>query len=89
MEYSSIQFENERVPLSSKNERSTELDTHVQANHPKAQSQLDWLETQSTTTRGNFIRKEGRARKEVVGGDRKEGRILCTRRRNHSRSMGC
>jgi len=50
---------------------------------------LDWLETHSTTTLGDVRRKEGRGRKKVVGGGRREGRILCTRRRNHSISMTC
>ena len=47
-----------RVPLSSKNERSTEQATHVQEIYSKAQSQLDWLETQSTTALSDARRKE-------------------------------
>jgi len=43
MEHISIQFKDKRVPLSSKNERSTEQDTHVQEIYVKAKSQLDWL----------------------------------------------
>ena len=89
MENSTIQFENQRVPFSSKNERSTEQDTHVQANHPKDQSQLDWLETQSTTNFRNVGRKERRIRKKVMGRDREKGKISFTRRRNYNRSMGC
>lgn len=60
MEYFAIYFENKREPFSSKDERSTEHDINVQTNHPKAQSQLDWLETQSTTALGDVRRKEGR-----------------------------
>ena len=86
MEYFALQFENQRVPFSSNNERIIEHDTHVQTSSPKTQSQLDWLETQSTTDLGDVIRKEGRGRKKVMGGDRNEVRILCTRRRTHNRS---
>ena len=89
MEHVAIQLKDNRVPLSSKDERSTEHDTHVQEIHPKAQSQLDWLETQSTIVLGDVRMKEGRRIKKSVGGGRKEGKILCTRRGNYNRSMGC
>ncbi len=39
-EYFAIQFENQRVPFSSNNERSTKHDTHVQANHPEPQKSI-------------------------------------------------
>ena len=76
MELIAIQLKDKRVPLSSKFERSTKQDTHVQAIYVKAESQLDWPETQSATTLRNARRKEGRRRKEAVGGGRKERRLL-------------
>jgi len=50
---------------------------------------LDFPETQSPTTLGDVRMKEGRGRKKAVGGGRKEGKILCTRRGNHNKGMGC
>ena len=71
MKHISIQLKEKRVLLSSNIERSTEQDTHVQAIYAKTKSQLDWLEAQSTTALRNARRKEGRRRKEAVGGGRK------------------
>ena len=76
MEQFAVQPENQRVPFSSENERGTKQKTHVQASSPKTQSQLDYLQTQSTTALRGVRRKEGRVRKIEVGGNRKEGRIL-------------
>ena len=76
MEHIAIQLTYKRVPLPTKNERGTKQDTHVQAIYAKAESQLDWPETQSATTLRNARRKEGRTGKEVVGGGRNESRLL-------------
>jgi len=89
MEHLALQPENQRIPFSSENERYTKHNTHVQGSSTKNQSQLDWLQTQSTTAFRNVGRKESRRRNKVVGRDGEQGRILFTRRRNYSRSMGC
>ena len=52
MEHIAIQIKDKRVPFSSKIERSTKQDTHVQEIYAKAESQLDWPETQSNTILG-------------------------------------
>ena len=67
MEQFSLQLENKTVPFSLGNERSTKKNTHIQASSLNTQIQLDWLETQSTTTPRNVGRNEGRGRKKVVG----------------------
>jgi len=50
---------------------------------------LDRPKTQSTTTTRNVRREKRRRGEEVVGRSRKESKLLCIRRRDHNKVMGC